>query len=153
MDAVAYPDTAVIEFVNKNIVPLRVPSNDPELSRKYRIKWTPCLLILDKDGLEHSRTLGFFWPQELIPSLLLGMGKAYFNQPARPKAISCFERIIAEYPQSFPVQEAIYLKGVSSFIEGHDRENLIGIYDRLVSEHPNSQWLMRADPYRFLKKG
>jgi tetratricopeptide (TPR) repeat protein len=152
MDAVAYPEAAVSEFISKNLVPLRIPSADPEFGPKFRIKWTPSLIILDKEGMEHSRTLGFFRPQELIPSLLLGMGKTYFNQPARPQAISCFERIIAEYPQSFPVQEAIYLHGVSSYIESHDMAKLIGIYDRLAAEYPDDQWLMRADPYRYLKK-
>jgi hypothetical protein len=33
-----------------------------------------------------------------------------------------------------------------------DVSNLIGIYDRLPGDHPDSQWLMRAEPYRLLKK-
>ncbi|MBF0498117.1 MAG: tetratricopeptide repeat protein [Deltaproteobacteria bacterium] len=152
MDAVAYPESAVIEFVNNNLIPLRIPSDHPTLGPKYRIKWTPSLLILDSEGTEHYRTLGFFSPQELIPSLLLGMGRAYFNQPDRPRATACFERIIAEFPKSFQVPEAIYLAGVSRYIESHDVANLIGIFDRLAAEHPNSEWAMRADPYRLLKK-
>ncbi|MBF0549009.1 MAG: tetratricopeptide repeat protein [Deltaproteobacteria bacterium] len=152
MDAVAYPESAVIGFINNNLIPIRIPSDHPTLGPKYHIKWTPSLLITDSGGMEHSRTLGFFSPQELIPSLLLGMGKAYFNQPDRPRATACFERIIAEFPTSFPVPEAIYLIGVSRYIQTHDVANLIGIYDRLTAEHPNSQWAMRADPYRLLKK-
>jgi tetratricopeptide (TPR) repeat protein len=151
MDAVAYPDAAVIEFITKNLIPIRVPANDHALAPKFRIKWTPSLLILDKQGIEHNRTVGFFWPQELIPSLLLGMGKACFNQPDRPKAISYFEEIITSYPKCFQAPEAIYLKGVSRFIVGHDVADLIGIYDHLKSEYPNSEWCMRADPYRLLK--
>jgi hypothetical protein len=30
--------------------------------------------------------------------------------------------------------------------------NLIGIYDRLAADYPDSLWLTRADPYRLLKK-
>jgi len=151
MDAVAYPEPAVIEFVTKNLIPLRIPADDHELAVQYRIKWTPSLLILDKKGVEHYRTLGFFWPQELIPSLLLGMGKAYFDKPDRIKAASCFNRIIEEYPQSFQTQEAIYMKGVSDYIATKQVSNLIGIYDHLASEYPDSQWAMRANPYSFLK--
>jgi len=44
------------------------------------------------------------------------------------------------------------MKGVSDYIASKNVANLVGIYDRLASEHPNSQWLMRADPYRLLKK-
>ena len=151
MDAVAYPNPAVIDFITSNLVPLRIPADDRKLAPRFRIKWTPSLLILDDDGVEHYRTLGFFTPQELIPSLLLGMGKAYFNRPDRPKAGACFERIIADYAFSVQVPEAVYLKGVSQYIESHDVAHLVGIYDRLAADYPESQWLMRADPYRLLK--
>jgi hypothetical protein len=152
MDAVAYPNPAVSEFISANLIPLRIPADHPELGVKFCIKWTPTLLVLDKDGTEHYRTLGFFSPEELIPSLLLGMGKAYFNKPDRPKACEYLDQIIGAYSKSFQAQEAIYLRGVASYIETHDVGNLIGIYDRLAAEYTGSQWAMRADPYRLLKK-
>ena len=152
MDAVAYPDPAVIAFISDNLIPIRIPANDPELGPRYKVKWTPTLLILDSDGAEHYRTLGFYPPEELVPSLLLGMGKTKFDLPDRPSACDCFGRIIADYPGSSLVPEAIYLDGVSRFIETHDVANLTGIYDRLAGEHPDSPLLMRADPYRLLKK-
>jgi hypothetical protein len=152
MDAVAYPKPAVIEFINANLVPLRIPADDPLLGSKFRVKWTPTLLILDADGVEHYRTLGFFSPEELIPSLLLGMGKAFFNRAERPTASNYLDRLVTEFPKSFYVPEAIYIKGVSRYIESHDVSNLIGIYDQLSSNYPNDQWAMRADPYRLLKK-
>lgn len=151
MDAVAYPEPAVIEFVTKNLIPVRIPASDHELAVEYRIKWTPSLLILDEKGVEYYRTLGFFWPQELIPSLLLGMGKAYFDKPDRVKASIFFNKIIEEYPQSFQTPEAIYMKGVSDYIATKNVGNLIGIYDRLASEYPKTLWAMRADPYSYLK--
>jgi len=79
------------------------------------------------------------------------MGKAYFDQSDRPKAIPYFEQIISDYPKCFQAPEALYLKGVSGYIEGHDVADLIGIYDHLKSEYPSSEWSMRADPYRLLK--
>lgn len=152
MDAVAYPDPAVITFINDNLVPLRIPADDAKLGPRYKVKWTPTLLILDADGVEHYRTLGFYPPQELIPSLLLGMGKAKFNVPDRSAACNCFEKILAGYPASSLAPEAVFLNGVSRYIETHDVTNLTGIYDRLATEYPESPWLTRADPYRLLKK-
>lgn len=151
MDAVAYPDPAVIRFINDNLIPLRIPANDPELGPRYKVKWTPTLLIVDAEGVEHYRTLGFYPPEELIPSLLLGMGKAEFNVANRPAAWKCFEKILADYPASSLAPEAVYLNGVSRYIETHDVAHLIDIYDRLESEYPESTWLIRADPYRLLK--
>lgn len=151
MDAVAYPDSGVIEFVNSSLVPLRILADDPDLAPRFKVKWTPNLLILDTDGTEQYRTLGFYPPRELIASLLLGMGKAFFNRPNRPAACDCFRRIIKEFPDSSLAPEAIYLNGVSNYIESHDVSHLIGIYDRLAADYPDSPWAMRADPYRLLK--
>jgi hypothetical protein len=152
MNAVAFPDPAVIDFVNKNLTPLRIPANDPELGPRYKIKWTPTLLFLDAEGVEHYRTLGFYPPEELIPSMLMGMGKARFNAPDRPGAWDCFEKILSDYPADSLAPEAVYLNGVSRYIETHDVANLIGIYDRLAADYSDSPWLIRADPYRFLKE-
>ncbi len=152
MDAVAYIDPAVISFINDNLVPLRLAADDPLLGPQYKVKWTPSLLVLDADGTEHYRTLGFYPPLELIPSLLLGMGKAKFNRPDRPGACQCYEKILSDYPASSLAPEAVYLNGVSRYIESHDVSNLIAIYDRLAAEYADSPWLIRADPYRLLKK-
>lgn len=152
MNAVAFPDPAVIEFINNNLIPVRIPADDPELGPRYKVKWTPTLLILDSEGVEHYRTLGFYPPEELVPSLLLGIGKAKFNAPDRPAACDCFGNILSNYPSSSLAPEAVYLNGVSRYIETHDVTNLIGIYDRLADEYPESPWLTRADPYRLLKK-
>jgi tetratricopeptide (TPR) repeat protein len=152
MDAVAYPDQAVISFITENLVPLRLPADDPKYGPKYMVKWTPTLLILDADGVEQYRTLGFYPPEDLIPSLLLGMGKACFNRPDRRLACGYYQRLMNDYPKNPLAPEAIYLNGVSLYIETHDVENLIGIYDRLTAGYPDSPWLTRALPYRLLKK-
>ena len=152
MDAVAYIDSAVTSFITENLVPVRIMADDKVLGPRFGIKWTPSLLVLDSDGIEHYRTLGFYPPEDLIPSLLLGMGKAFFNQANRPVAVGCFKRIIAEYPKNSLAPEAIYMNGVSTFIQGHEVSHLVAIYDRLAAEYPDSPWLTRADPYRLLKK-
>lgn len=151
MDAVAYIDPAVISFVNSNLIPLRISASEPVLAPRFKVKWTPVLLVLDTYGIEQYRTLGFYPPEELIPSLLLGMGKAKFNLPDRPAACALFGKILTDYPASSLAPEAVYLNGVSNYIESHDVSNLIGLYDRLKTEYPDSPWVIRADPYRFLK--
>ena len=152
MDAVAYTDSAVISFITDNLIPLRIKADDPVLGAQFKIKWTPSLHVLDFDGIEHYRTLGFYPPEDLIPSLLLGMGKSFFNRANRQAAGSCFNRIITEHPKNSLAPEAVYLNGVVSFIGNHDVGHLIALYDRLASEYPDSPWLTRADPYKLLKK-
>ena len=152
MDAVAYIDPAVITFINETFVPLRLPAADKELGTRYKVKWTPALLILDGEGGEQYRTLGFYPPQQLIPSLLLGLGKAKFNLPDRLAACEAFTRVFTEYPHDSLAPEAVYLYGVTRYIETRDAANLTALYDRLTAEYPQSPWATRADPYRLLKK-
>jgi hypothetical protein len=151
MDAVAYIDPKVISFINNNVIPLRLQASDPVLGLHYKIKWTPSLLILDADGTEHYRTLGFYPPEDLIPSILLGMGKAKFNLPDRTAASKYFEKLVADYPKNSLSPEAVFMNGVSKFIEDHEVGRLIEIYDRLKADYHDSPWLTRADPYRLLK--
>lgn len=152
MNAVAFIESAVVSFITENFVPVRVMADDPVLSKQFNIKWTPSLLILDAQGIENYRTLGFYPPQDLIPSLILGMGRTFFYHADRPAAINYFNRIIADYPDNSLAPEAVYMNGVSNYIQTHDVIHLIEIYNRLKEKYPDSPWLTRADPYRLLKK-
>ena len=150
MDAVSYPQPSVIEFISNNLVPLRIPADNKELGNRYAAKWTPLLLLLDAGGKEYYRTLGFFSPQELIPSLLLGLAKASFDRAERPAAIQHCERILQEFPNSGAAPEAIYLKGVAGYIESHEVNHLKELHKTLQRDFPTSTWAMRASPYGLL---
>ena len=109
MDAVTYPEKAVIEFVEKNVIPLRIPFNEEPFASDFRIKWTPTLVTLDNEGEEHHRTVGFFDPGQLIPSLMLGIAKVAFDGDQFEAALEYLEKLIADYPKSDSAPEAIYL--------------------------------------------
>ena len=150
MDAVSYPQPAVIDFTTTHLVPLQIPADNKELGSKYAAKWTPLLLLLDAGGQEYYRTLGFFTPQELIASLLLGLAKASFDRAQRPAAIQYCERILKEFPKSGSAPEAVYLKGVAGYIESHDVNHLKELHQTLQRDFPASTWAMRASPYGLL---
>jgi len=150
MDAVSYPQPSVIDFISKHLVPLQIAADNKELGSRYGAKWTPLLLLLDASGKEHYRTLGFFAPEELIPSLLLGMAKASFDRAERPAAIQHCERILQEFPKSGSAPEAIYLKGVAGYIETHEVNHLKELHKTLQRDFPASTWAMRASPYGLL---
>jgi len=59
MDAVAYIDPVVIQFISDTFIPIRIPAGDPVLGPRYKVKWTPNLLLMDADGNEQYRTLVF----------------------------------------------------------------------------------------------
>ncbi|MDD2558719.1 MAG: hypothetical protein RBR43_09125 [Desulfuromonadaceae bacterium] len=150
MDAVSYPQPSVIDFISNNLIPLRIAADHKELAPRFRVKWTPVLLLLDASGAEVYRTLGFFSPEELIASLLLGIGKSNFDKAERSAAIKKFDLILKEYPQSGSTPEAVYLQGVANYIETKDVSHLKELYQTLKRDYPQSTWLMRASPYSLL---
>ncbi len=150
MDAVTYPNPSVIEFVQKRMVPLRVSYNAQPLAKDFNIQWTPTLITLDFEGKEHHRTVGFLPPQELIPSLMLGIAKCHFDAERFEDAGAILYKLLAEYPQRDSAAEAIYLCGVSRYKKTHEAKALKEAYERLQKDYPTSEWTKRASPYRLL---
>jgi hypothetical protein len=150
MDAVTYPDARVIDFVNTNLVAIRVKSDSKPLADDFNIKWTPTFIVLDPSGKEHNRTVGFMPPEEFIPSLLLGFAKTRFDADQFPEAIKILDRLLSEYPKSGSAPEAVFLRGVAGFKTAHDGSMLKAAYERLEKEYPGSEWVKRAAPYQLL---
>jgi hypothetical protein len=149
MGAVTYPNVKVADFVMGSMVPLQVLADSP-LADEFKVKWTPTIVVLDYYGKEHHRTVGFFPPEEFIPSLLLGMGTIEFDTDQFNNAIIHFDRLLADYPKSGAAPEAIYLRGVSRYKSSHDPKPLKEAYEKLKAEYPASEWTQRAQPYSLL---
>ena len=132
------------------MVPLQVLYDHKPLSVDFDVQWTPTLITLDTDGKEHHRTIGFLSPEDLIPSLLLGMGKSHFDRGEFAKAISILERLPADHADSGSAPEAIFFLGVARYKNTDDPGPLREAYDKLSSEYPDSEWTKRADPYRLI---
>jgi hypothetical protein len=150
MDAVTYPNDSVAAYIARNVVPVRVPHDHETLAERFRVQWTPTLLVLDSEGTEHHRTVGFLPPEELVPSLLLGAAKWRFNANRPELALHDLDEILSSHPKSDFAAEAVYLSGVCRYKTSHDPKPLKEAYERLKAEHPGSEWEKRAYPYRLL---
>ncbi|MGO9571386.1 MAG: tetratricopeptide repeat protein [Desulfomonilaceae bacterium] len=151
MDAVTYPNKAVIDFINANMISVRVPHDQKPLAEDFKVKWTPTLITLDVDGTERQRTVGFLPPEELVPSLMSGIGKAHLERGEFAQAISRFERLVSKYPKSGAAPEAVFFLGVARFQSTHDPKFLRKAYDQLAAQYPQSEWKTRASPYSTIK--
>ena len=150
MDTVTYPESKVARFIEENFIPLRVPFDSKPHSEKFNVKWTPTLITLSPEGLEHHRTVGFLGPEELIPSLLLGLGKYHHENDRYDEALARLAQLVDGYGQSDSVPEAIFLIGVCTYKRSHDPKPLKAAYERLSAAFPESEWTKRAYPYRLL---
>jgi hypothetical protein len=144
MDAVTYPDTGVIGFINERMIPLRVAFDFQPIATDFNVKWTPTLVTLDSEGHGHHRTLGFLAPEDLIASLLLGISKMHFDADKFGDALVNLERLTSDYSKSDSAPEGIYLRGVSGFKDSHDPKKLKEAYEKLQVEYPQSEWTKRA---------
>lgn len=114
------------------------------------VKWTPTLITANGGGEEHQRTVGYLPPEEMLASILLGVGKVHFEAERIDKALTFFDQIVEKYPRSSSTAEAIYLKGVCQYKSTHNAKPLKMAYERLQADYPMSIWTKRAYPYRLL---
>jgi hypothetical protein len=150
MDTVTYPQPRVIEFIEKHMVALRVPPENTQLCSRFNITWTPTLVTLDDEGGEHHRTVGFLPPEELVPSLLLGIAKSHFELEHFTEALQHLGQLVDEYPHSKAVPEAIFFKGVCRYKDTQNPAPLKEAFEQLTAVCPDSEWTQRATPYRLL---
>ncbi len=150
MGAVTYPDPKVVEFVQQNLIPIQVAFDAKPLATDFNVKWTPTLIVLDAEGKEHHRAVGFLPPEELIPWLMLGIAKCHFDREKFGEALTLLEKLLASYAKSGFTPEAIYLLGVARYKSTHDPKPLKEAYEKLQAGYPSSEWTKRAYPYRLL---
>ena len=146
MDADTYPDKDVTEFITENFVPLSVLSDAIPLSTDFNVQGAPTLIMLDASGKEHHRAAGFIPAQEMIPLLLFGIAKTYFDLGQLDQAIPKLDVIISLHPKSYTAPEATYLRGVYGYKSTHDRSNLKKAYEKLRNGYPQTARALRLIP-------
>lgn len=151
MDAVTYPTETVIEFLNDVVVPLKISVEQQPAELDFNIQWTPALLLLDQEGNEHHRTIGFLSPEELIPSVLLGLGNMCFHKDDFKEALNYYNKILDQHLGSDAVPEAIFQVGVCCYKSTNDPKPLKEAYEHLQRDYSTSTWTKRAYPYRLIQ--
>lgn len=150
MDAVTFPDAAVSNFIEDKMVPLRVQVGASSLVTDFRVVWTPTILILDYQGKEHQRTIGYLPPDEIVASLLLGIAKTALDADLFNEAVLQLNTLLNGYPKSAAAPEAVYLRGVARYKSSHAASALKESYQQLQAQYPESEWTRRAEPFTLL---
>jgi hypothetical protein len=151
MGAVTYPDPAVIDFLNSEVVSLKLtPDTEPQASQ-FWVRWTPTLLVLDPYGNPHHRIIGFLPPEELIPHLLLGKALSLFGHRRFNDALANLERVLSDHTQSFAAPQAVYYRAICRYRTSKDASHLKIGHQILAAEYPASEWVVRTRPYLLLK--
>jgi tetratricopeptide (TPR) repeat protein len=150
MSAVTYSQEAVAKFLDYNFVPVQIQITNTALVQKFGVSWTPAIMVLDADGKEYYRSVGFLAPEEFIATFQMGKGRYYLDTDQFPEAEAMFEEALSQSPQANAVPEAIFFMGVARFKHTHDVKPLKEVYETLTAKYPQSDWAKRAEPYKLL---
>ena len=72
LDTDTYTDQRVIEFAKKNLISKKIDAeknNGPQQKKKYRVEGYPTILLLDSEGNEIDRIIGYRPPEEFFNEL------------------------------------------------------------------------------------
>lgn len=150
MGAVTYPQEAVAKFVDYNFIPVQIQVTNTELMQKYAVSWTPTILVLDADGKEHYRSVGFLAPEEFIATFQVGKGRYYLDAEQYVEALAMFDEVIVQTPKAHAVPEAIFFQGVAKYKQTHNPKPLREVYETLTAKYAQSEWAKRAEPYKLI---
>lgn len=152
MGAVTYPDERVAKFLSLNFVPVQLQSSNTAMMQKFSVSWTPTLIVLDADGREHYRAVGFFTPEDMIATFMAAKGRWALDTDQLADARALFEEVISCYPDKDAAAEALFFLGVAKYKMSHDPKPLRETYDQLKARFPQSMWTKQADHYRLIGK-
>jgi hypothetical protein len=150
MNTGPYSDEKVQRFLEEQFVPIRSQcfwDKPTGPMQRYGVTWTPTFLVLDADGKEHHRFVGYVPPDDLFANLGLGKGKLLFDSGRLPDAIAQFRTVIDRHPDAGATPEAAFLLGAAGYRHTQDPKELRRAYETLKAKYPQSEWARRADPY------
>lgn len=147
MGAVTYPDPAVEAYIEGHFIPVQFNvSEQPEAMEQFNTPWTPTLIVQDAEGREHRRAQGYLDPKRFLGEMSLAWLEEAINRrdfnTARDRAPETLERTHDD-PAREP--EAVYWAAVAGYKSSNDVQNLLGGWNRLLDEFPQSEWAKRVE--------
>lgn len=140
-----YPDPRVAGFINDHFVPVKIHIKEqPDMWRRFGIRWTPTILVIDPSGREQRRIEGFLPADELLGQLELALGYAAASRKDWAEAERIFHDVTERFPDSEAAPEGQYWEGVSRYSASHDAAELRAIARSFQQRYSNTNWAKRA---------
>ena len=140
-----YPEPRVATFINNNLIPVRLHvKKHPEAMQRFKVDWTPTVLIVDSDGTELHRIEGFLPADEFLGQLQLGFGHAQFTKGNFTDAERHFRDVCEQLAGTDAAAEATYWAGVSRYKGSNDASALKATAQAFKDRYQNSVWAKKA---------
>ena len=144
-----WPDERVARFVNAQFIAARVhPRDTPDAFKKYgelyNAQWTPIVLLLDPDGVEHSRIEGFLPADDFLAQLMLGWARMAFDAGQWAEAERRYREIVDGFPNTDAAAEALYWAGVAPYKATGDPASLKATGRAFKERYKDTPWAKKA---------
>lgn len=148
-----WPDERIARFVNQHFFPARVhvkedPQEFKRYGERYKAPWTPTILELDSDGVEHHRIEGFLPADDLLAQLMLGRARMAFQEKEWAEAERRFREIVEQLPDTDAAPEALYWAGVAPYKATGDAASLKETARAFTMRYQDSTWAKKASVWR-----
>ena len=139
-----YPDAAVRAAINARFVPLRLDLfADRAAVRPLNVFWTPTLLVADRRGTAHYRSINFLPPADFLDMLDIGEANARLRWAEYDRAITLLASVAERNPDGPLAPEAIYLRGIATYLKTRSNDRMYAVWDEIRRRFPDSIWARR----------
>jgi len=139
-----YPDAAVTEAVEERFVALRLDHKAPRV-RDLKIVWLPTVLVLDRRGVEHYRSVNAVPPAEFLDILDLGEAFACLREAAYDRSAALLDAALTRRPDGPLHPELLFWLGVAGYFQGgRDGDARDRAWADLMTRYPASIWALRV---------
>lgn len=140
-----YPRQDVSEFISRNFIPVKIHIKEqPQTFDRFNAQWTPILVVLDSDGVEHHRFEGYLPPREFLAQLELGLAHAAFARKNWEDAERRYRAIVERFDDTDAAPEALYWTGVSKYKASHDPGALAQTAQQFKQRYQESAWAKKS---------
>ena len=139
-----YRDPAVRQAVAERFVPVRLDLfRDRDAVRPLNVIWTPTLLITDRRGTVHYRSVNFLPPEDFLDMLDIGEANARLRWAEHDRAIALLAAVTERRPNAPLAAEAIYWRGIATYLKTHDSPAMYAVWAEIQERFPDSIWARR----------
>ena len=139
-----YRDSAVRRAVAARFVPLRLELfRDRAAVRPLNVLWTPTLLVADRRGTVHYRSVNFLPPADFLDVLDIGEANARLRWAEHDRAIDLLAAVTARRSDAPLAPEAIYWRGIATYLKTRDSPAMYAVWAEIQERFPDSIWARR----------
>ena len=116
---------------------------DRAVVRPLNVIWTPTLLVADRRGTVHYRSINYLPPADFLDVLDIGEANARLRWAEYDRAIALLAGVPIRHPDGPLAPEAIYWQGIAAYLKTRDNDAMYAVWQAILDHYPASIWARR----------